>query len=178
MGFFSWLTADSKESIKNAYTDQFRPVYLLQPDGEPPILEPAYEGYGEFGGIDAHIWLAKHNMESDELEGLSNDMIRQYGILLDVGTYYLDFKTGISWGCSKHVRSLKIGLHAFPRFDQIIINGQTPTELIESGRWVRKPFAELVCVIQYPLKFSFDEKAIYEELPASERCPDQGYFPD
>jgi len=30
--------------------------------------------------------------------------------------------------------------------------------------------------IKYPLKFSFNKKAIYEKLPASEHDPYQGYF--
>ncbi|KLV03530.1 hypothetical protein ABT56_19065 [Photobacterium aquae] len=61
MGFFSWKTADSKESIANAYANHEnsgRVVYLLQPNDEP-IPEPKYNGYGVFGGMDVFIWLAK-----------------------------------------------------------------------------------------------------------------------
>ncbi len=96
MGFFSWKTADSQESIMNAYTDQCRPVYLLQPDGQPPILEPAYQGYGDFGGVNAYVWLAEHNLDESAREGWSVEMLSQYGILLDTGTYCVDQETGIS----------------------------------------------------------------------------------
>jgi hypothetical protein len=30
--------------------------------------------------------------------------------------------------------------------------------------------------LTYPLKFSFNPDAVYEDLPASESCPFQGYF--
>ena len=80
MGFFSWKTADTKESIRNIYTGQHRTVYLLQPNGKPPIEEPAYDGYGRFGGIDAYAWLAAQNLDvdsddtDDELRGLGIDL--------------------------------------------------------------------------------------------------------
>jgi len=60
MGFFSWTTADTNESIMNSYTDECRTVYLLQP-GRRPIKEEEYEGYGVFGGVDAYEWLALEN---------------------------------------------------------------------------------------------------------------------
>lgn len=50
MGFFSWQTADTKESIMNHYSGQCKTVYLLQPGGAEPIEETAYDGYGVFGG--------------------------------------------------------------------------------------------------------------------------------
>ncbi len=44
-------------------------MYLLQPNGLPPIEEPAYQGYMHFGGIDLFIWIAKIN----NIEGLTTD---------------------------------------------------------------------------------------------------------
>ncbi len=42
MGFFSWKTCDSKESISNVYSGrQVRTVYLLQPHGQKPL-----QGFG------------------------------------------------------------------------------------------------------------------------------------
>ncbi len=112
MGFFSWKTADTKQSIWNVYTKKHRPVYLLLPEGRPSISERAYEGYGEFGGVDAYELLAREN-------GLGDN--RESGIEL--------------------------------AFDD---------SAYEKAK--------------FHLKFSFNENAKYEDLPPSERDPNQGYF--
>jgi hypothetical protein len=160
----------------NAYTNECRPVYLLQPNELPPILEPAYQGYGNFGGTNVFAWLATHNLSPDKLEGLSKDMVQNYGILLDTGTYCVDQETGRSWACELHVKPLQLGLSTFPHYGAVVIDNKTPNELIESGRWVKKPMTELIGAIKYPLKFSFDQNAVYEDWSASENCPRQGYF--
>lgn len=61
MGFFSWKTADTNESIMNIHSGESKPVYLIQPNGEPVVCEPSYNGYGVFGGVDAYEWLAQKN---------------------------------------------------------------------------------------------------------------------
>lgn len=62
MGFFSWITGDTKKSIRNRYSEEGAlPVYLYCPDGTK-IYEPDYDGYGEFGGHDAYALLAKWNL--------------------------------------------------------------------------------------------------------------------
>ena len=112
MGFFSFRTADTKESISSRYSQRGADtVYFLQPNGKPNVVESNYEGYGVFGRIDVFEWLAKMN-------GVGED--RQSGIDL----YFS-----------------------------------------EDG-------------IKYPLKFSFDRNARYEDLNASEDCPAQGFFYD
>ena len=117
MGFFSWKTCDTKRPINNIYSDKphKRPVYLLQPNSEPPIEESAYEGYGEFGGIDAYAWLARMNLGSDG----EDDKIRGLGI-------------------------------------DLFFNEKEK--------------------VKYPLKFSFNKDAVYENWPASEDDENQGYF--
>ena len=120
MGFFSWKTADTKESILNVHTGEHRTVYLLQPDGKPPIEETAYDGYGIFGGVDAYVWLADNNLNTASIRVWDgDDAVRGYGV---------------SMGCSPNV------------------------------------------ILKYPLKFSFNKNAVYEELDASENCPNQGFF--
>jgi len=47
--------------------------------------------------------------------------------------------------------------------------------LVESGRLAKRDISEVV-TIPYPLKFSFDPDAKYEDLPAAKNCPDQGFF--
>ena len=85
MGFTSWLTANTKESIRNRYAGGCRTVYLLQPYGRSPIKEEAYEGYGVFGDIDAFVWLAMHNLPDDHLRQFADDIdrIRDIGCELD-----------------------------------------------------------------------------------------------
>jgi len=76
MGFFSYLTADTKESIPSSYSvRQTFPVYVLSPHGEN-IYEPAYEGYGVFGGVDVFVHLLKTNFP-DVVKGKSEEEIRR-----------------------------------------------------------------------------------------------------
>lgn len=86
MGFFSWNTADTQESIPNNLSGQFngRVVFMLQPNGAPVITESAYKGYGVFGGVDAFIWLAENNLPAEDLEDLNKDMRREAGIDLSL----------------------------------------------------------------------------------------------
>ena len=69
MGFFSWKTADTRETVWNRYSDHgCRTVYLLQPNGGLNIREDAYEGYGDFGGVDVYEWLAIANKAGTDRE--------------------------------------------------------------------------------------------------------------
>ena len=71
MGFFSWKTCDTDESIaNNCSTRPTFTVHMIAPDGRV-FTEPDYEGYGEFGGKDFYELLA-------EINGLESD--RQLGI--------------------------------------------------------------------------------------------------
>ena len=61
MGYFSWITSDTKRSICNRASDRETfDVYFLCPDGSK-IKEEDYAGYGEFGGKDAYALLARWN---------------------------------------------------------------------------------------------------------------------
>jgi hypothetical protein len=66
MGFFSWKTCDTGESIANVYSG--KPIYtvhMITPDGRV-FTENEYDGYGVFGGKDFCELLA-------ELNGLGSD---------------------------------------------------------------------------------------------------------
>jgi len=66
MGFFSWNTCDTGESIANQFSNRPTfPVHMITPDGRV-FTEPDYEGYGVFGGKDYFELLA-------ELNGLGSD---------------------------------------------------------------------------------------------------------
>ena len=174
MGFFSWKTADTEEPIRNIHTGEHRTVFLLQPSGYFPIREDEYEGYGVFGGVSAHEWLARHNFPREELPKDSK-LIRLMGIQLDCGTYCHDRETGTNWIISYpfHPKGFK---HFAGKYDEVIPElGKTPNDLIREGRFVTYPVSNLF-PIRYPLKFSFNPHAVYEELPPSKTTECQGYF--
>jgi hypothetical protein len=75
MGFFSWKTSDTQKTIWNKYSGKCKPVYLLMPDGNH-IYEPAYEGYGVFGGIDVFVLLAEKNGLTGDFETLRSAGIK------------------------------------------------------------------------------------------------------
>lgn len=168
MGFFSWLTADTNESISNTYAEMpnsGRTVYLLQPGGDN-IESFGYEGYGEFGGVDAYEWLANQHGYDD----------RSDGIALSYGSYY-EHKDGSRWVYG--IYDIE-GLTQFPGTYAAIIPkyGLTPNEMINNGDFTEGSLSDLMGGLKYPLKFSFDKDAVYEDLTASKDCPNQGYFDD
>jgi hypothetical protein len=66
MGFFSWKTCDTDESIaNNCSTRPTFTVHMIAPDGRV-FTEKDYEGYGEFGGKDFYDLLC-------DLNGLPED---------------------------------------------------------------------------------------------------------
>lgn len=64
MGFFSWMTCDTRRSIANRYSSRKTfPVYVLIPKefGGGHLMESDYEGYGVFGGEDVYALVALWN---------------------------------------------------------------------------------------------------------------------
>lgn len=176
MGFFSWKTADSGESIANVYSGKrVRPVYLLQPDGEN-IREDAYEGYGEFGGVDAYEWLAERNFGDSSLTSAA--------ISSDCGDYLEDARGNI-WLCSLHLserdarhifgnRNLRFFPHFMTRIPELKCNAN---EAVESGLFKRRHIKDDY-PLSFPLKFSFNRNASYYDLTQSDHCEAQGFFYD
>jgi hypothetical protein len=175
MGMFSFQTADTKESIFNCYSDRCKTVYLLQPNDEP-IVEFAYGGNGIFGGVNVYSWLAEKNV------GVANDTV---GLTLSHDEMlYLDEKHYAlsGYGSDKDVQSLLKNLLSpkygkiifFSEWDEIIEGtDKTPNELLDDklGKNIM-----LNKEIKFPLKFSFNQLAKYDELEASKDCPYQGHF--
>ena len=70
MGFFSWETQDTNESIPNHYSDRsVFTVYMHDHLGNV-WREDKYDGYGEFGGKDYYELLAEMNGLEDREEGI------------------------------------------------------------------------------------------------------------
>jgi hypothetical protein len=182
MGFFSWKTADTKESIandKSGHPNGRRPVYLLRPDGKGSVGGKPYGGYGFFDRVNAYKWLARNNTRFNS---------EHVGILLDCGDvakghdgkYYMFGHDAEELALLKdHIGEDAEVVHYSSGLDAITVNGETKTynDWLAGGEFTRIYYSELVN-IRYPLKFSYDPNAVYEDHPASENCPAQGFFYD
>lgn len=168
MGHFSWTTGDTKESIR---VNEIKNVYMLTPKefGGENIKETAYEGYGEFNGIDAYSRLAMMNVDNKIRIKATKLRIEQrlLGISLAHGKYYID-KEG-----KKYSNSLKGLFEDVEYFDYY---NDEINDKIKKNVWTLKPMTDLLGAIKYPLKFSFIENAKYEDISASEVCENQGVF--
>lgn len=176
MGCFSWLTADTKESV---LIDNDRTSYLLQPDGKPPIKEENYSGSGNFGNKNAYVWVAENNLPEHIVKTLSENELFTAGVNIALGRFYKDANTGKT--IMIFSRGLAEGIEPRPdeffpgRYDQAIpgYDGKTANDLIAEGRFIEQTFN-----CRNPIKISFNENADYNSLPASEDCPNQGFMVD
>jgi len=180
MVLLSWLTADTKESIRVGYLvskKDKKPVYLIQPNGEPPIEENDYDGYGGFGDVDALSWLAEKNIGTYSSKIGSKIHLGEYFTADNVSFYLCAWhhsKESISF-FSKYLPE-DATFTPFDTFGNLLkVNGieSDVNEHVSSGRLKRVKISEIIGV-KYPLKFSHNPNAIYEELPASEDCPMRG----
>ena len=83
MGFFSWNTMDTDNSIANEHSNRktFR-VQMMDNKGNV-WTEDNYDGYGRFGGKDFYELLAEMNgFESDKTGDEYTDEARGFGIKL------------------------------------------------------------------------------------------------
>lgn len=76
MGFFSWITTDTKRSIANVHSSRYTFTVHMKDDKGNIWTEKNYDGYGMFGGKDFYELL-------DEMNGGNGD--RQNGIYLYFG---------------------------------------------------------------------------------------------
>ncbi len=182
MGYFSWLTADTKQSIR---VNVSKKVYLLRPNGQLPIIEDYYDGFGNFGDIDAYDWLAENNLPEQYMEKAkkliqenpnnSNYELRLIGISLDCGVFYMDEITGKRYCYNPFVAAL-FNFTPFLSYDMVLLGGKTVNQLIKSKKLKAFPVSTMINGLKYPLKFSYNEDATYELLSASETCSKQGFL--
>jgi len=71
MGFFSFKTSDTDETIWNRHSRHgATPVKMLLPDGHE-VIEENYEGYGDFGGLDFYAEVDRANGgDGDRMRGI------------------------------------------------------------------------------------------------------------
>lgn len=179
MGFASWLTADKRESIYNRYTDKCKPVYLLQPNGETPIRDDAYDGYFHINGVPAYAWVAKRNLPKSMLEGKDDYQLQGLGIRISekLNSFYLNNVYCVM----KDEEEIVNYLHLIPESQSYLVMDYDDLVELPTGEFVKCNSQRLLSnrlkpAIPYPLKLSFNPDAIYENYPASEICPNQGFF--
>lgn len=187
MGFFSWKTCDTNESVMNVHTPNCRTVYFLQPDGKPSIMEDSYDGSGVFGDTSAYEWLLEENAEhlGLNLDSISSEQAYMAGAHLAEGTLCKDIATGEYWvyapqkGCFQFLVSEvepEAVINTFVNWGHKIPEyGTSANDLVKTGAFKRIDVSEIL-EIKYPIKLSFNFEAKYEDYPASENCPNQGYF--
>ena len=71
MGFFSWITQDTKRSIPSHYSNKDTFKVTMTDNNGNKWNEDNYEGYGIFGGKDYYELLAEMNGKNDRDEGIS-----------------------------------------------------------------------------------------------------------
>lgn len=85
MGFFSWITQDTKKSISNSSSIRGTfPVYMVNPLTGETFREDNYEGYGEFNGKDFYELLAEINGTSGRNEGIDLAYSNQEDIMFPI----------------------------------------------------------------------------------------------
>ncbi len=180
MGTFSWLTADTNESIPATCSSRgARDVYLLQPGDEPPIKEDDYEGYGVFGGVKAYEWLAKRNLTEGQQQAAIEVCGNLYmvGVALELGGWFEHSKTGEYYTIFHRFPPIAdrpiTHLEATYAQPLEILDGLTANEAVKAGLLIRRRQEP-----EFPLKFSFNPDADYASLPASTPCPKQGVYYD
>lgn len=175
MGFFSWITSDTKKSIPSSYSnrDTFT-VHMITENGVI-YTEEDYEGYGVFGGKDIYELIAELN----GLRGIqdSADTAREKAINLVYKTIITD---GVkSYECNKDFQNWGIILPA---------EGKTPNQLVEEGWAKQYPYGygdftigashglKLPKLVEHLPAKGEDLKKFWARTPYPENCPDQGYF--
>ena len=78
MGFFSWITQDTKRSIPSCYTDKPRFTVFMTDNLGNKWKESNYEGYGVFGGKDYYELTAEMNA----------DVLKEAGFAVDRDGYF------------------------------------------------------------------------------------------
>ena len=106
MGFFSWKTSDTNESISNRYSK--RPTFGIKmlDDKGNFWLEHDYEGYGVFGGKDYYELLAEMNPRKGR--GRFYKEKRDKGIDLEFNPRLINLKTPklVRINCTKEWKDL------------------------------------------------------------------------
>jgi len=174
MGFFSFITSDSNESIPNIHSGKKTfPVYMATPGPDRQVFEEKeYDGYGEFGGKDIYVLIAELNnlcpngtQEDKRMEGIA-----------------LVYKTIITNGTVSYTKGKD-----FTNWDRPIADiNRSANQLVHEDGWsiiYPNGYGDFNVAAKQGLKMPkiFEDKAsinYWDEFPYPASCPHQGYFYD
>lgn len=172
MGQFSWLDCKSGKQIID---DKVKDVYLLIPKefGGGHIVEHCYDGYGDFGGYDVYDLVATWNRKI-----LSEKPNFIFPYALDRANR---IATKYSWK-SEYSEKIDLQIRNKPWYETYANLELSEEEVAEQcdidWRWIG---IELACydednfALPYPIKITYDERAVYEYCAPSESDPNQGW---
>lgn len=172
MGFFSWITSDTKRSLPNVHSnrDTFK-VHMVTRDGQV-YTEEAYDGYGDFNGQDFY-----------ELVAHLNGLVDKDMDLQEKRTRGINCALGVAAITNKKVTYRAQGVDFFHWSDEKIHDGKSANELCESGEFFRIRFkdenAHIPKIVERLPECepgSKEWEQWFDELPKSEACPNQGFF--
>lgn len=198
MGFFSFNTCDTNESIANCHSQKFnarRPVFLLQPNGAPAIKEVEYNGYGEFGGVDVYEWLSQVNFGGlgDRSAGIALEHSRNLKLGMNDNLLVVSCKKSDFCEHDDSDEFVKEYVETFFAKNEktgdrkVIWNDCDVNPVIEDlGTTLEEAFLKEVLertsveenFIHYPIKLSYCEAASYSSFSKSQDCEKQGFLYD
>jgi hypothetical protein len=178
MGFFSWLTSDTKKSIANNYSTRSTfPVHMVTEDGQI-FTENNYEGYGVFGGKDMYVLIAELNGHKGETDEETRDMA--FNLIWKRGIKKGDKILYHSWNGEEG--TFRLYSDPIPTEGNICANDLMTehgwTGFGDSGDfndWAEEGIKVPKLVERLP-NTNADWKQWWESLPYPESCPDQGFF--
>jgi hypothetical protein len=194
MGFFSFKTADTKESIPAdaaGHPRSGKVVYLLQPNGEKPICCDGYDGFGVFGGQNIFSWLSQHNLGIDNFDignliscdssgRLLNDKVYVCAMHFNKNAQNIINKKRVDDGLEK-LTFVSVSDYAADFTVQVDVDGDMVNRTMSLNLMGELNLGDKITIsemvnIKCPIKLSYNESAVYEELDKSEDCEYQGYF--
>lgn len=97
-GFFSWLTADTQESISNKYSARGALSVVMLDCDNNAYIEENYAGFGVFGGVDYFESLAGTNGLKDRAEAVEIYTLSPYKITNTIKFITLSgFENGLTY---------------------------------------------------------------------------------
>jgi hypothetical protein len=107
---------------------------------------------------------------------LTDEQLFSAGLLMGTGRYFVDAHTGQKLAFFHEGADLidpEIAFHRITYAEPVPgYDGKSANDLIAAGHLTPTEYD-----VRFPLKFSFDPNARYEDLPAAKNCPHQGFPP-
>lgn len=196
MGYFSWLDCQKSRKSRKAIKIGEKAYFLVPKEFSKEYgerIECIYGGYGHFGQYDAYDLVALFNREHIGVENLGEEpRISQYGGLYEFEKSELR-KNGLSeLEVAKKDEEKRRGYYdlAMKRWKRKInrlndfIAGVSDDDMKEKYGYdyLREIGIDIACydeqnrALEYPIKITHDEKALYEDKDcvASKGDPNQG----